>query len=101
MNLSPLIPSGTPIHNRSRYSPEFENRSTTLHHLALEMRPFIVGPIPAEAFLELFLPTSPNPSGPLFAKGMFNSFIEAISKGENSSYIPFVSSESMWPTAPV
>ena len=99
--LSPLKPSGTPIHSRSRYLSELENRSTTLLRLALEMRPFVVGLIPAEAFLERFLPTSPDPSGPLFAEGMFDSFVKAISEGENGSYILFVSSESMWPTPPV
>ena len=71
MSTTPSPPShsllktpGTPINTRSKttgqYLNQYEPRLSTLSRLALDMRPFIIGPIPTDLFLELFLPT-PSP----------------------------------------
>ena len=74
-------------------SATYEDRNEVLAHLASEMGPFVVGPIPAEAFLDMFLP--PASSVPPFAKGMFSHLSQMMYSecDETSWYDVFVSSE--------
>src|SRR5258708_26737876 len=80
---SSLLLPGTPIHTRSvttgGVNAKHETRSMALSRLANEMGPFFVGPMPAQDFLDCFLP-HPHPSVgssvPSFTQGMFREFIQ-------------------------
>jgi len=83
---------GTPVHTLSTTTDRFyaiEHRSQTYSHLADEIEPFVVGPIPAEKFLALFLP--PSFATPPFKNGMFDRLIQMHSQHETSWYNVFVS----------
>jgi hypothetical protein len=94
---SPTPPSRpcTPIHIRStttdRYAPLYQNRESTLCRLAIQICPFLVGPLSADAFLKYFLPPPPVPLPSPFVVGMFKPLIEVLSKRENPCYKIFVS----------
>jgi len=92
---NPSLPKhpGTPVHTLSTTTGrfyEFEYRSRTFSHLADEIEPFLIRPIPAEIFLELFLSSS---STPPFTNGMFNALVQMHSQHETSWYDVFVSSD--------
>ena len=71
---SSLLPKSTPIHTLSNttstYSQNHETRDEYHTRLSNEMAPYFIGPMPAEEFLDQFMP---RPSGPLdsFDKKMF------------------------------
>ena len=90
-----LSPHSTPIHTGSRtIDPnnvtEFEDSDGTYRQLSDEMIPYFVGPMPPQAFLDAFLPSSPsepscNASGPPiapFKKGMFSNVVGASSESD-------------------
>lgn len=93
----PPNPSLNPPQGRSsatdRFNPQFANRDMILSRLANEMRPFLVGPMRAQQFLELFLPGPLDPpSLPHFTEGIFKDLIKSLSKNETKWYKVFVSS---------
>jgi len=81
--LSPLLQS-TPIHTLSNttstYSQNHEMRDEYHTRLSNEMSPYFIGPMPAEEFLDRFMP---QPSGPLdsFEKGKFGDMSKNTVEG--------------------
>jgi len=89
LDCSSLLSPETPVHHCSSatrsYGPDYENRNATFSRLALEMGPFFVGPIPAPAFLDSFMPP-PSAGSPPFMPKMFSDLTGLLGRPEIESY---------------
>lgn len=93
-------PNDTPIKRTCATMQPFTTntrcRDTTLNAMGNEIRGYLVGPMPAEEFLEEFLsPTTIPDYQPLtsFSEGAFTSTVSAAL--ETEAYNPFVSASTM------
>ena len=97
---SSLVPPDTPRHHRdstaNQYDLKFDESDSTFTSLADDMGPFFLGPIPAQAFLESFMPP-PSAGARQFVTGMFEPFIKKLPEHEYKWYNVFVSSDSCRP----
>jgi hypothetical protein len=97
------LPESTPIKVTTAtllpFTTNQKFRNGSCSALATEIRSHLLGPMPAQSFLDEFFPTRSCPRLsiiPIFTKGCYNSVLDC--KLETQAYNPFVGSNSILPT---